>query len=240
MHNNYHFESPILSIVLIGGFSPVNITRDCLLRYELISSEDYDNARNILLNQGTSRFELPWAIVTVNTIKDGTEAKLSVALTDPGSYALFSDLVMSLCDAFATTTVNALGINFHSKVTHFKLEDWHDFGHKLAPKQFWRKAFAPGRDDLHVGLKTIAIKFDSLLESVAPLTPDDDQTELNVSVKPLSKYEDQTFDTEVMFNYHFPILESLGMEMAKHTLSVYMDDLNAGSNNLFTRLVEEE
>ena len=239
MSISYSVEQSTQSIVFVGGFNTLNITHEWLLRFNLISQEDYDSAKLTFLDARQMRLELSWVVIQVAPV-DEQKCKLVLTLTDEGSLSLFSDLVLSLAEAFITTTVTALGINFTYKVLHSDLEDWHAFGHKLMPKQFWKSIFLEDKDEdsCHFGMNNVSLKIDSFIPSVKNIG--ENKTELNVSIKPYHDHNGQfKGNTEITLNYHFPILEEQGMEMVIETFRTHHSDLCERSPKFANQLITE-
>lgn len=243
MEPKYKLQESLQSIVFVGGFNALNFTTDWLFNYDLISKNDYDNSKVVFLQAGQIRTELPWAIIQVGPVDD-VATKLSISSTDEGSSALFSDLVMSLIEAFITASISGFGINFRYQIVHDELEEWHDFGHKLLPKKLWKNVFLDDAvdypEETFFGMNNVGLKIDNFFPSVEPLE-EGKTTELNISVRPIKIDEGKASKTtEVSFNYHFPILEKFGMDMVLKTMKTHHSKIEQDSPKFLHQLIVEE
>lgn len=240
MSQDYKFDNRQNSIVLIGGFSNINFTHEKLFRLELISESDYNESKIIFMDQNQIYVSLPWAKIQLNPA-DKSSNKLTLTLTDEGSLTLFLDLVKSIIQLFYTSESSALGINFNYRIQHNNADKWHDFGHKIVPKPFWKDIFSHSEEEIY-GTNNVALKITSVLESIKK-TDDDMKVELNLNVRPLFLDENGTKltnTTEIVLNYHFPLNKIDSMDMANNTIDTYFNMLNDTVDARVKQLLECE
>lgn len=228
MSPEFAVQEKQLSIVLIGGFHPLNFSNDWLKLHELVSQGDYDKSRTNILSPAHLETIFPWVTIKI-TPYDEQKSRLSIILSDPAMYDQFKDLVGSICDMYSTTQVTALGINFSFVTKHANQEEWDSFGYSLLSPDRFVKHFEPEpKDDQKPGMNSASMKIDSVLPSMVDLSKTEYKTELNVTIKPLyhnDSGERIYFSSEIILNYHFPILKENSMDGVVKTIDKYMDDL---------------
>jgi hypothetical protein len=133
------------SIVFLGAFNPIIFHPAWFARHSLIRNEEADQAKDIVVTENGTKFKCDWLEVGV------TPDRFQV-LTDDRAYAApLRDLVLSVFSLLEHTPFRAFGMNRH---LHFKLESeeqWHRFGHFMAPKAHWAKFLtSPGMLSLTV------------------------------------------------------------------------------------------
>jgi hypothetical protein len=133
------------SIVLLGKFNPVIFHPVWFARHSLIRDEEADQAKEILVSEAATKFKCEWLEIVVTT------DRFQVLTDDRAHAAPLRDLVISVSALLEHTHVWALGMNRH---LHYRLdseEQWHRFGHFLAPKAHWAKFLTnPGMRSLTV------------------------------------------------------------------------------------------
>ena len=126
-------EAESASIVLIGSFNPVIFQPRWLEAQQLIRPEEAENATVTTIQPGVTDFSTEWFHLQV------LQERFRVATEDPRQYGPLRDLVMGVFLALSHTPVNKLGINRHFHFATKSIDDWHEIGHKLAPKAPWRE-----------------------------------------------------------------------------------------------------
>lgn len=151
------------SIVLIGKFNPAIFQPAWFSSQNLIGEQECQDAEINIVHPDVVNFRLSWCNFEV------TRERLIVTTTQEQAYELIRDLILATFRLLSHTPIKMLGIN---QEMHFRLksaEDWHSFGHQLAPKeQFWADTLKnPGtlnvtiqgeRTDDHAGKVVVIIK----------------------------------------------------------------------------------
>jgi len=180
------------TVVVTGSLNPPAVQPWWLAHLGLISPGDAENARIEGVSPEFSVFELSW--VRIEILRERFAATASSIEADK---LRLRDLVCGIFFALPHTPVAALGMN---RIVHYEMpspDSFHQIGHTLAPKDFWRH---------HVkepGLKSLAI---------LGLRPDDQPGEINIQVRPVLG---QTNVIEVSYNSHFQFpAKGLGKDVA--------------------------
>ena len=119
------------SVVLLGKFNPAIFHPSWLARYTLIRDEEAANAKNLVVTDEVTNFEVDWLTISVT-------ADRFVAQTDQTAYSVaLRDLVLGAFGLLEHTPFWAVGINRHLHYPVESQEQWHGYGHFLAPKDPW-------------------------------------------------------------------------------------------------------
>lgn len=133
-------------IVLLGHFNPSIFQPAWLAAHKLIREEEAEAAKIQVIASEVASFTSGWLSLVV------TEDKFQALTNDPGHYEPLRDLVLGIFLLLEHTPFDKMGIN---RDMHFRMpseEAWHQFGHRLAPKEIWRAHLAnPGLYSLTVG-----------------------------------------------------------------------------------------
>lgn len=119
-----------LSIVLIGDFNPKIFQPAWFASEQLIGKDEADQAKIEVIHPEIVSFQLDWLQLHV------TREKLS-ASTGQEPFELSRDLIISTFTLLRHTPLRALGINREMHFHVETVEQWHNFGHLLAPKAIW-------------------------------------------------------------------------------------------------------
>ncbi len=141
-------ETQSMSIVLVGNFNTTIFQPAWFARHQLIRDAEAENATIDVITTGLTKFHLDWLRVQV------TNEKFEVECTQEPYYELMRDFVIGTFRLLEHTPIKMMGIN---TIQHFKMhseEEWHKFGHALAPKElFWSHLKQPGLRNLNIGAK---------------------------------------------------------------------------------------
>ena len=138
-------------IVVVGDFNPAIVSPDWLARNELIGSDDAAEVPNLskslLVSREVTNFEAK--IFSLQVLQN----RFTLVSKDALSPA-FMDLAVGILQLIPHTPIVALGLNF---LGHFKLasmDEYHQVGDVLAPKDIWTSLF-PGKT---AGLAELTIR----------------------------------------------------------------------------------
>lgn len=122
-----------ISIVFLGDFNPKIFQPAWFAAEHLIRATEAEAADIKIINPEILIFELDWLEVQV------TRDRCSFITTQDAYYKVVHDLCLSTFKLLRHTPIQKMGIN---RDLHFKMksiEEWHAFGHKIAPKELWNK-----------------------------------------------------------------------------------------------------
>src|SRR6266540_2804734 len=152
-----------ISIVITGQFNPTIFQPQWFSTEGLLTGAEADSATIQIIHPDVAAFELPWLSIQVQR-----ERFQATCISQPH----FERVAALVCDAFELlrhTPLRMLGINHEAHYRASTLEKWHELGHMMAPKEFWRQFFAsPGlqnlsirqipREDEETGYKQVTIE----------------------------------------------------------------------------------
>lgn len=134
-----------MSIVLLGDFNPKIFQPAWFAQENLIRAPEAEAADIKIINPEIVIFELEWLSVQV------TRDRCLFGTTQEAYYEVVRDLCVGTFKLLRHTPMQKLGIN---RSYHFKkdsLEQWHAFGHKVAPKELWNNILkSPGLTSLTI------------------------------------------------------------------------------------------
>ncbi|EPJ46729.1 MAG: hypothetical protein OFPII_18200 [Osedax symbiont Rs1] len=237
MPQQNEFASKELSIVLIGGFNPLNYTPDWLHQFGLISQKDKDNHTIVDVSLDHIIVELTWC--TIKVVRTPNSDKLNLTLTDDSSITKFKDLIFSIVEFSDTTKMSAIGLNFNRTIQHSSTDEWHAFGNRLTPKSIWLDAFADIQKQS--GMRKISI----VIHDIYPSLDDgiNESPELNIEVRPLFSDSNGTIlenASIITLNYHFSISNDSNISYIKDVLDTYLYRLNSETDVKVRNLLQGE
>jgi hypothetical protein len=134
-----------LTLIFVGDFNPTIFQPTWFSAQGMLTSEEAKEAVIQIIHPDVAVFELPWMSLTVER-----ERFQAVCAAQP----YFERVVGIACQTFGLlshTPLRMLGINSEAHFRASSLEKWHDLGHKLAPKEFWKELYAsPGMQSLTI------------------------------------------------------------------------------------------
>ena len=127
------------SIVFIGSFNPKIFQPAWFVKEELIQKQEGDEADIEIIHNEFVSFGLHWLKLSVR------RDRFQVSTSQESYYEILKDLALGTFKLLKHTPISQMGINLH---LHFRMNsenEWHNFGHKLAPKEIWNKVLTrPG------------------------------------------------------------------------------------------------
>lgn len=121
------------SIVLLGSFNPQIFQPAWFAAEGLIQGKESKEAKIEIIHNEFVIFSLDWLRLTV------TRDRFALETLQEPYYEVMRDLALGTFDILKHTPVSKLGINLSM---HFKMntyDEWHQFGHQLAPKKKWNQ-----------------------------------------------------------------------------------------------------
>lgn len=143
-----------INIVFLGDFNqkifqPAWFAQENLIRYPEAEAADIK-----IINPEIVIFELEWLSVQV------TRDRCLFGTTQEPYYEVVRDLCMGTFKLLKHTPIQKMGINRNYHFRMSSLEEWHAFGHKVAPKELWNNILkAPGLTSLTIeGIREDGLK----------------------------------------------------------------------------------
>ena len=175
-------EKILKSIVLVGTFNPTIFQPAWFACQRLIGNQESESAEINIIHPDVVNFRLEWCNLEV------TRDRVVVTTTQESALERIRDLTVGMFRLLAHTPITMLGVNLEMHFRMKSLEDWHMFGHQLAPKdKFWDETLNnPGTLDVQIHGQR----------------PDDYMGQIVVNVKPTAKPQ---WGVSVRVNDHFEI-----------------------------------
>ncbi len=125
-----HSQSVV--VVLLGSFNPRIVEPLWLSKHSLVPEEEASGAEREMIDRDFSRIVLPWAelVVFQERLQIDTREKITNA-------AQVRDLLVGILRILPHTPVTVASINHRALLRLDTEEQWHEVGHRLAPKDVW-------------------------------------------------------------------------------------------------------
>lgn len=188
------------SVVLVGKFNPPIFQPAWFSCHKLVSDQEGENAVVNIIHPDVVNFKLSWCNVEV------TRERVVLNTNQEHAFELIRDLAIGTFRLLSHTPITMLGINFELHMQMRDEDEWHRFGHQLAPKkQFW--------NDTLINPGTICV-------TVQGQRPDDYLGRIQVDVRPSEKikngvifrindhFENESKEGVIGCDYIINILES--------------------------------
>jgi hypothetical protein len=134
-----------MSIVFLGDFNPKIFQPAWFAQENLIRDQEAEAADIKIINPEIVIFEFEWLSVQI------TRDRCIFGTTQEAYYEIVRDLCLGTFKLLRHTPIQKMGIN---RDYHFKMnsvEEWHAFGHKVAPKELWNNILkTPGLTTLTI------------------------------------------------------------------------------------------
>ena len=124
-----------LDIVLLGDFNPKIFSPAWFSNIDLIGEKESEEANVELIHQDVSIFSLDWCRFQV------TRDRFSIFTEQEAYFTKLIDLVIQTFTYLSHTPIVALGANWGGHYKADSEEEWHRFGHFLAPQIPWLNIF---------------------------------------------------------------------------------------------------
>ena len=122
-----------ISIVLLGDFNPKIFHPIWFSAQGLIREKEAEESSLNIVHPEIVNFSLDWCKVEV------TRERFVISTSQESSYEPLRDLVRGTFEILSHTPLRMLGINIEMHFRMGSIEEWHAFGHKIAPKDIWEK-----------------------------------------------------------------------------------------------------
>lgn len=119
------------SVVVLGRFNPAIFSPAWLLRHGLISAGEADDATVEVILAHAAIFETAWLRCQV------TDDRLQLVTGDPQEFDRLRDAAMGVLRILNQTPIGAMGINHDSHHVIENVDEWHNVGDLLVPKEGW-------------------------------------------------------------------------------------------------------
>ena len=126
-----HSEVQGHSIVLLGNFNPTIFQPAWFAAQHLIRPEESETAKIEIVHPEIVRFSLDWLSLEVTT------GRFTATTIQPASFEFLRDLVQGTFHILRHTPVTKMGLNRELHIPVRSEDEWHAFGHFVAPKEPW-------------------------------------------------------------------------------------------------------
>lgn len=138
-------ESEELTIVLVGDFNPAIFQPSWFALEGLVRPSEAEKARVEVIHPDIASFSLEW--LTVQVTRDRFQAGTRSIAFAPH----LQDLVAGTFTKLRHTPTRQMGMNLVRRFRFPSNEEWHNFGHFLAPKSPWKGLLeVPGMRSIQV------------------------------------------------------------------------------------------
>lgn len=127
-----------VSIVLLGNFNPIVFQPTWFSSQELLRSGEAEKAEVSIIHPDVTSFTTEWLSLQVTR-----DRFIALTRSEPHAPHL-RDLVLGTFMKLSHTPVKQMGINVHKNITFNTEQDWHNWGHFVAPKSPWKGFDRPG------------------------------------------------------------------------------------------------
>lgn len=127
-------EVEALSIVVVGRFNPAIFHPLWFSKLGIFSDADITDAADTtgIVHRDIADFQIDWCRINV------TENRFMASTRMDAYFERLQNLVYASFEHLSHTPVKALGINPEGDFSLKTEEKWHEFGHKVAPKEPWQ------------------------------------------------------------------------------------------------------
>lgn len=134
-----------LNIVLVGSFNPQIFQPAWFAAENLIRKEEGEAAKIELVHAEFVSFTLDWLQLQV------TRDRFIASTTKESHHEALRDFVMGTFRLLSHTPIKQMGLNLDLHFLMKSEDEWHAFGHRLAPKEPWAGILEkPGMRSLHM------------------------------------------------------------------------------------------
>ena len=124
-----------LDIVLLGDFNPKIFSPTWFSSYDIIGQTEAQDANVEVIHKDVAIFNLDWFRLQV------TRDRFSIFTEQEAYFEKILDLVHHTFTHLTHTPVRALGLNWGGHYMMDSIDEWHQFGHFMAPQQPWENIF---------------------------------------------------------------------------------------------------
>lgn len=195
-----------ISVVMVGSFTPTICQPAWFAAEDLLRKAEADEVKNLVVHDQVTQFSTEW--LSLEVTRDRFVARVK---SDAYQEHLY-DFVRGLIAKLIHTPVQQLGTNIEVRTRFGSTEDWHAFGHFLAPKTPWKMP------DLVVpGMRNLTMQFERL-------NTDDHGGFTVIGVHPVLNTS-----TDVIFrvNDHFDCLGNGNSQGGKWALNLLANEFEA-------------
>ncbi len=199
-------------VVAVGSFNPAIVTPDWLVRRGLISDSEGEECLSkmqALVQEGLMAFDATW--FSLRLVQNQF-----ILSTTSGVTPRLRDLAVGIFSLLPETPLTAIGLNFVADLQFDSEDEYHRFGHFLAPKKVWNDLYPT----FNAGLATLTIALDnSKREGVLDAMPKSEQRRF--TMQPSNTVSPHA--VHIAFNHHYPIDEKNGARDGLQIISSQWD-----------------
>lgn len=120
-----------MNIVFLGDFNPKIFQPAWFAAQELIGEKESDSADLQAITPDIAVYTMDWLRVQV------TRERFQLSTEQEPYYESLRDLLIGTFTILEHTPIHSMGLNLDYHYRMPSTEDWHNFGHKLTPKDHW-------------------------------------------------------------------------------------------------------
>jgi hypothetical protein len=205
-----------MGIVFVGDFNPKIFQPAWFAANELVRKKESEESEIEIIHPSVVRFDMDWLKLQV------LRNQFFASTVQEPYYEFVRDLAIGTFRILSHTPITKMGINYDF---HFKTgneDKWHDFGHRIAPKQLWESILKKP------GTRTLTIE---------GLRPDDYKGYIRVKTEPSIQVP---FGIFISINDHFELDDAsvLGCEKMIDILEENWAISLKRSKQIFEQIVE--
>lgn len=180
--------------VFVGEFNPPIFHPSWLLHHELIREPEAESAEIKIVHAEVSQFHVANMDLSI------TRSKVAVTSTGFSKKEAMQDLVVGIFELLDHTPIRQVGINLDTQYSMGSEQEWHDIGHKLAPKEPWKGIVN------RPGMRSVLIEGENKIGEI------ESNGYIRVKVEPSTKYSHGIF---VNVNCHYEVENTENSEEAR-------------------------
>ena len=209
----------MLNIIFIGNFNPVIFAPAWFASKGLLGETESESANVKIIHSDISIFELTWFQF------HATRDRFSIISEQEAYFPAIFDLAVGTFQLLEHTPIQAMGINRGSHIRCDSEEEWHNFGHFLAPQTPWQDVF----------INESALKRVEIVEKYPTENPLAGR--LTVIVEPSGRVRPGVF---FLINDHYSIdsyQKTIGCKKIISTLKENFEESNKKSENAVNTII---
>lgn len=194
------------AVVVIGNFNPVMFHPTWFRGLELFGAMETEAAISsgkVVISPAQTMFSIGGFDVHI------VEDRMQIGTAREDLHEPLFDLMVSLLNILDVTPVSAVGINWSSHIRANSTSQWHAFGDRFAPKDFWKTHWGT-----HAGMLNTSIQLGR---------KDDRSGNVNVTVTPSPNIIPGVY---VRVNDHFDVKEGQALKAGDLLKEVWRDSKN--------------
>lgn len=207
-----------ISVVMVGSFTPTIFQPAWFAAEDLLRKVEAEDAKKVVVHEEITQFSTEWLSLEV------TRDRFVARLKSDAYLRHLSDFLQGVISTLIHTPIQQFGTNVEVLARFGSSEDWHAFGHFLAPKSPWKVT------DLDTpGMRSINMQYERAQGAEAGCTVVGVQPVLNTRTDVLFRINDH-YDSDGSDN-------ARGGKWALSLMKNQFDESIARSDRLVTQIL---